>query len=231
MLHKVSSVLTGVGCVAALSACQPQLKSELPLGAPAYATLGGAVPPPATAYQIRPGDRISVSIFQEPELSQQDVIVDDAGAVTLPLIGAVQVAGRSADDVSREIERAYGSRYLRNPQASVALREVQPYTVTVDGEVDQPGVYQIRPGYTLVSAVALARGTTATAKFDEVLVIRAIDGQRAVARFDINAIRAGRMPDPQLVPGDQVIVGFSRARGLYNDILQAVPAVGVFTRF
>lgn len=231
MLHKVSSVLIGLGCVAALSACQPQLKSELPLGAPAYATLGGAALPPVTSYQIRPGDRISVSVFQEPDLSQQDLIVDEAGAVTLPLIGTVRVAGRSADDVSREIERAYGARYLRNPQATVALREVQPQTVTVDGEVDQPGVYQIRPGYTLVSAIALARGTTPTAKFDEVLVIRTIDGQRAAARFDINAIRAGRMPDPQLLPGDQVIVGFSRARGLYNDILQAAPAVGVFARF
>lgn len=231
MLHNVSSVLMGLGCMAALAACQPQLKSELPLGAPAYAALGGAVPAPVASYQIRPGDRVSVNIFQEPELSQQDLIVDNAGAVTLPLIGSVQMGGRSTDEVSREIERAYGARYLRDPQASVTLRAAQPLTITVDGEVGQPGVYEIRPGYTLVSAVALARGTTPTAKFDEVLVIRTIDGQRAVARFDITAIRSGRDADPQMLPGDQVVVGFDRVRGAYRDVLQASPLFNIFTQF
>lgn len=231
MLHKVSSVLVGLGCMAALAACQPQLNSELPLGAPAYATLGGAEPSPAADYRLRAGDRISVAIFQEPDLSQQDLVVDNAGAVTLPLIGTVQMAGRSTEEVSREIERAYGARYLRNPQASVSLRQMQPLTVTVDGEVTQPGVYEIRPGYTLVSAVALARGTTPTAKFDEVLVFRMIDGQRTAARFDINAVRAGRMPDLQLVPGDQVVIGYDRLRGAYRDVLQASPLFNVFTQF
>ena len=231
MLHRVSRVLIGIGCTAALAACQPQLKSELPLGAPAYATLGGANPAPPSAYRLRPGDRVAVSIFQEPDLSQPELIVDDAGLVTLPLIGAVQMGGRSTDEISREIERAYGARYLRNPQANVALREVQPQTITVDGEVTQPGVYAIQPGFTLVSAIALARGTTDTAKFDEVLVFRNIDGRRAAARFDITAVRAGRMEDPQVLPGDQIVVGFSRVRGLYRDVLQVTPLVGVFTQF
>ncbi|KHL25165.1 hypothetical protein PK98_13735 [Croceibacterium mercuriale] len=230
-MHKVSKVLIGVGCTAALAGCQPQLKSELPLGAPAYAALGGANPAPSPLYRVRPGDRVSVTIFQEPDLSQPEMVVDDAGLVSLPLIGSVQMGGRSTDEISREIERAYGARYLRNPQASVSLREVQPQTITVDGEVSQPGVYAIRPGYTLVSAIALARGTTATAKFDEVVVFRTINGQRAAARFDITAVRAGRMEDPQVLPGDQVVVGFSRVRGLYRDILQVTPLVGVFTQF
>ena len=231
MLHKVSNILMALGCIAALSACQPQLRSELPVGAPAYTAIGGAVPAPAAAYQMRPGDRVSITIFQEPDLTQTDVIVDDAGTVTLPLIGAVQMGGRSTDEVSREIERAYGARYLRNPQANVALREVQPQTITVDGEVGRPGVYEIRPGYTLMSAVALAQGTTPTAKFDEVLVIRTVGGQRAAARFDITAVRAGRAADPQVLAGDQVVVGFDRLRGAYRDVLMAAPLFNVFTQF
>jgi len=231
LLHKVSKVLIGVSCMAALAACQPQLRSNLPVGAPAYAALGGAEPVRPATYSIRPGDRLAVTIFQEPDLSRQDLLVDEAGAINLPLVGTVQVSGRSADEISREIERAYGGRYLRNPQANVSLLQVQPLTVTIDGEVTQPGVYEIRPGYTLVSAVALARGTTLTAKADEVLVFRTIDGQRVGGRFDLTAVRAGRMPDPQLLPGDQVVVGFSRVRGIYRDFLQTAPIIGLFAQF
>ena len=36
-------------------------------------------------------------------------------------------------------------------------------------------------------------------------------------RFDVTEVRAGRMPDPQILPGDVVVVGFSRARSLYRD--------------
>ncbi|WP_347302348.1 polysaccharide biosynthesis/export family protein [Croceibacterium sp. TMG7-5b_MA50] len=230
MLRDLRFILSALGCVTVLGACQPQLNSGLPLGAPAYEALGGAVPVTEGVYRIRPGDRVNVSLFQEPDLSGTDLLVDESGQVSLPLIGAVQMAGRTTEEVSREIERAYGARYLRDPQASVALRTIVPQTVTVDGQVTQPGVFEIRPGYTLVSAIALARGTTNTAKFDEVLIMRTIDGRRAVARFDINAIRAGRMEDPRILPGDQVVVGFDRLRGIYRDVLQVGPLLGVFTQ-
>jgi len=59
-------------------------------------------------------------------------------------------------------------------------------------------------------------------------VFRTVDGQRLGGRFDLTEIRAGRMPDPQLVPGDVVVVGFSSLRGIYRDILQLAPLVGTF---
>lgn len=217
--------------MAALGGCQPQLRSGLPLGDASYAALGGVEVARPSTYLVRPGDRVAVTIFQEPDLSRPELLVDETGQIALPLIGAVAVSGRSLEDVSREIERAYGARYLRNPQATVSLLQSLPQLITVDGEVTQPGVFEYRPGYTLVSAVALARGTTQTAKFNEVLVFRTTNGQRLVGRFDITAVRAGRMPDPQLLPGDQIVVGFSRVRGAYRDILQTAPLIGVFSQF
>jgi len=231
LLRRPHQVLAVAAVLGALGACQPTLQSNLPVSTAAYDAIGGVAPAPATSYYLRPGDRISVNLFQEPDLSQPDIIVDTAGAITLPLIGQVQVGGRSADEVARMIEQAYGGRYLRNPQASVSLRQAQPQTVTVDGQVVQPGVYEVQPGYTLLSAIALARGTDLSARFDEVLLFRMVDGQRYGGRFDINEIRAGRMPDPQVLPGDQVIVGYDSLRGFYRDILQASPLLGVLNQF
>jgi polysaccharide biosynthesis/export protein len=230
LLRDLRYILPVVGCATVLSACQPQLNSGLPLGAAAYETLGGVNPQVEGVYRIRPGDTVNVTLFQEPDLSGTSLLVDEGGAVSLPLIGAVQMAGRTTEEVAREIERAYAARYLRDPQASVSLRTAVPQTVTVDGQVTRAGVYEMRPGYTLVSAIALAGGTTDTSKFDEVLILRMIDGRRAVARFDINAIRAGRMDDPRILPGDQVVVGFDRARGIYQDVLRVGPILGVFTQ-
>jgi len=214
---------------AALAACQPSLHSELPSGPAAYDTIGGAVPPSSAGpYLLRPGDKLAVNIFQEDDLSQKELQVDEAGTISLPLIGEVQAAGLSPGQLSREIEQAYGGRYLRDPQATVLLLTARPRTVAVEGQVKLPGVYPIEPGYSLLSAMALAGSPSQDAKLNEVLIFRTINGQRMGGRFDLTEVRAGRMPDPQLVPGDVVVVGFSSVRGLYRDILQAAPLFGAF---
>jgi len=148
--------------------------------------------------------------------------------ISLPLVGELQAAGLSTRQLSQAIQTAYGARYLRDPQANVVLLDARPRTVSVEGMVSRPGVYEVDPGYTLLSAMALAGSPTDLAKLDEVLVFRTVDGQRLGGRFDLTEIRAGRMPDPQLVPGDVVVVGFSSLRGIYRDILQLAPLVGTF---
>ena len=76
--------------------------------------------------------------------------------------------------------------------------------------------------------MALAKSPAPDAKLNEVLIFRTVDGERMGGRFDVVAIRAGRMPDPLILPNDVVVVGFSSVRGLYRDILQAAPILGAF---
>jgi polysaccharide biosynthesis/export protein len=219
------AVLLGALVVAA---CQPSLKSQLPQGPAAYDTIGGSVAPTATAYLLRPGDKLSINIFQEEELSQAELQIDEAGMISLPLVGEMEAAGLTTSQLSRGIEAAYGSRYLRDPQASVMLLDARPRTVAVEGQVSRPGVYAIEPGSTLLTAMALAGSPGPDAKLDEVLVFRTVNGDRLGGRFDLTEIRSGRMPDPQLVPGDVVVVGFSSLRGIFRDILQVAPLLGSF---
>ena len=215
-------------CALALAGCQPSLNSELPRGPAAYEIIKDPADPRPSAYLLQPGDKLSVNIFQEEDLSVRELQVDQAGMITLPLVGDMQAAGQSPGQLSRAIETAYGNRYLRNPQANVVLLEAIKRTVSIEGQVKEPGVYEVQPGYTLLSALALASSPLPDAKLDEILVFRTVNGERLGGRFDATEIRAGRMHDPLILPGDVVVVGFSSVRGIYRDILQAAPIIGAF---
>ncbi len=63
------------------------------------------------------------------------------------------------------------------------------------------------------------------------MVFRTLNGQRMGAVFDLRRIRTGSAPDPQIVDGDVVVVGFSQLKGAYRDFLAATPLLGLFTIF
>lgn len=178
-------------------------------------------------YKIGPLDELTITVFQEPDLSIKDAPVDASGNLFMPLIGTVHAAGKSSSDLSQEIAAAYGARYLVNPQVSVLVSRAVALNVTVDGQVKKPGVYALDGGRTsLIQAIARAEGPTETAAIEEVLVLRREDGKRYAAKFDLAAIRSGQMADPEIVGGDVVIVDSSAARGVYQDILRSAPLLG-----
>ncbi|WP_232725783.1 polysaccharide biosynthesis/export family protein [Qipengyuania seohaensis] len=212
-----------------VGACQTPLDPIVPDGQAGY---DAVVIDPQTAlperYTLAPGDVLSVAVFGEADLSVERIAVDNAGVVTLPLIGDVRAVGRSASELGSAIEAAYATNYLRDPRVSVAVLEARDRTIAVEGEVEQPGVFAYAEGQTLLSALALARSPTDTAKLDEVMIFRTVDGERSAGRFDLRAIRGGRMPDVALVPGDVIVVGYSSVRGAWQDVLRAVPVFGIF---
>jgi len=191
----------------------------------------GAPPGDAQSYSLQAGDILSIRVFDEPELSQDEVAIDNAGNLSLPLLGDVRAAGLSATELAASIEQAYAGRFVRNPRVSVAIKKAPEQTVTVEGQVNLPGIYRYRQGDTLLTALAQARSPTDVARLDQVLVFRMVDGQRHGGQFDLQAIRAGRMPDLALSPGDVVVVGYSALRGAYKDVLQTAPLVAVLRPF
>jgi polysaccharide export outer membrane protein len=217
----------GAICFLLLAACQAPLNPIVPVGQAGYDTIDGAQPDIAARYALQAGDVLSISVFDEPELSQDEVAIDAAGNLSLPLIGDVRASGSSATQLARIIEQAYGANYLRNPRVAVAIKKARDMTVAVEGQVNLPGIYPWREGDTLLTALAQARSPTDVAKLDQILVFRMVDGQRYGGQFDLQAIRGGRMPDLALLPGDVVVVGYSGLRGAYKDVLQTAPLVAV----
>ena len=205
---------------------------ELPHGVASY----GVMPPPdpntpAAAYRIGPLDVLKVTVFQEQDLSFDQIQVDASGNLSFPLIGTVHAAGDTALELSSEIARELGKQYLVNPQVSVSVASSVSQNVTVEGDVKQPGVYAINGTETLLSALAQAQSPTEVAKLDQVVIFRNIEGKRAGAVFDVAAIREGRVPDPQVLGGDVIVVGFDQVKGLFRDIFKTAPFFYVFRYF
>lgn len=217
-------------CVAlSVSACSSSRMSAVPTGEIAY----GIVPPPdpnqpRTSYVIVPNDVLNLQVFQEPELSNDELEVDNVGNIQMPLIGEIQAAGRTASELAADIAFKLRQEYIVNPQVVVSVTEPAKRFVTVEGQVEKPGVYEIDREYTLLSAIARAESPTEVANLDEVVVFRTIDGERMAARFDLRDIRAGLAPDPQIIGGDVVVIGFSAVKGAWRDFLKAAPAFNSF---
>ena len=212
----------------ALTGCSTtSANPNLPQGTAAYDVIPATVPIPEI-YPIRSRDILTLRVFGEPELSQDDIRVDDAGDIQVPLVGSLKAKGKSVGEVSNEIRDRLASRYLVTPQVSLALKTAAPSYVSVEGEVEKPGVYEIQGRTTLLAALAQAESPTLTAKLDEVVVFRTIDEKPMVARFNLKEIRVGVAPDPMILDGDVVMVGFSRSKGLWQDILKTAPFFNAF---
>ena len=186
---------------------------------------------PQAEYTIGVGDKLSVRVFQVPDLSFDELVVDTSGGIQMPLIGAVRSTGQTAGQVSTRIAERLGAQYLRNPQVTVTVTEAASQKVTIDGAVAKPGVYEMRGSTSLLQAVAMAEGPSPIADLTKVAVFRTIGGQRSVALFDLQAIRQGRAEDPAVLGDDVIVVDTSRMSATMRSIVSAVPALAIFRPF
>lgn len=226
MSIRVAAVAAG-GAVLILSGCYGVHNRALPQGEAAYRV----IPNPEQGLPrsaIHPGDRLSVRVLGEADLSSEQVWVDGDGRIQIPLAGEVTAAGHSPAEVREVIEQRLAARYVRDPQVAVTILEHAKQAITVEGEVQHAGLYEAPPGLTLIGALALAQSTTNNAALDEVVIFREIDGRRMGARFNLAEIRVGKAPDPQIVAGDTVVVGRSAVKSAWHDFLQAAPAFSIF---
>ncbi len=174
-------------------------------------------------YLVGPFDKLKIDVFGIQEMSERLVQVDASGRISFPLVGSFEVAGLTPFEIEDELERRLAQSYVRDPQVTVNLEETVSQVITVDGQVIKPGLYPVLGRMTLMQAVATAQGTTEFAKLEDVVVFRNSGGQRYAALDNLAAIRRGYYDDPEMYAGDVVIVGESRARRMFRDILQVAP--------
>ncbi len=191
----------------------PSLVADLS-GSPAFP----AVSPSTTAspitipdatkdvYRLFAGDIIEVRFFFQPELNEEVQIRPD-GHISLQLVGEVQMAGRTAEEVSRMLERAYAPQ-LKDPCVSVKVRTFAAQKVYVSGEVVHPGVISMPGGLTVLTAIGEAGGIKPTGKSSSVVLIRKGPDERPMSRKI--SLRGGGKPTAEaalvLQPYDIIIV-------------------------
>ncbi|WP_375396496.1 polysaccharide biosynthesis/export family protein [uncultured Sphingomonas sp.] len=202
----------------------PVGESSFPVQAPNDQTAFVVLPD----YRIGPLDQLKVVVFGEEDLSGE-LPVGLSGSVSLPLIGEVPAQGKTTNELALDIKRRLDQRYLRNASVSVSVVDSKNLTVTVDGEVKKPGIYNIPGRLTLMQAIALGEGATEYAKLSEVVIFRSFSGKRYAARFDLRDVRQARFLDPEIKQGDVVVVGYSAATRRYRDLLTSLPGLaGLF---
>jgi len=108
-------------------------------------------------YRLQPGERIRITIFGEAGLSG-DYQIDPSGFLSLPLVGTVKAAGITESDLQQQLVQRYNQEYLKNPKITVSVSEFRPFYIV--GEVEKPGAYPYASGLNVLSAIAIAGGTT-----------------------------------------------------------------------
>lgn len=174
-------------------------------------------------YRVGPFDKLTIDVFGSEELSKREVQVDASGRITFPLIGTLEVAGKTPGEVGVDIADLFRGRFIRDPQVSVNLKEIFSQTVTIGGEVKKPGVYPIIGKMTLMTAIASAEGWTDISKKSNVVVFRTVANKDYAAVYNVQAIERGNYADPEIYASDIVMVGESQSRKLWKDFLSTSP--------
>ncbi len=118
-------------------------------------------------YRLGSGDEVKVTVYDEPSLSGS-FIVDGQGAVSMSLIGQVEVVNLTLNDASRLIETKYKDGWLKDPKVSTELVKGRPYYIL--GEVNRPGEFPFVSGLTVMNAIASAGDFTYRADKNRILI-------------------------------------------------------------
>ncbi len=151
------------------------------------------------------GDLLLVSVFGASDYNHEVRVATD-GSVSLPLIGAVKVAGSTPREVASDLQKRLSEGgYFNNPQVSVFVKEYATQGISVLGEVQKPGVYPLLGSRTLFDALSAASGTTQIAGNRVYITHRDRPQQPQIVKLTYDAPGAAQSNVPVL-PGDTIIV-------------------------
>jgi|TARA_X000001388_G_scaffold15686_1_gene9549 polysaccharide export outer membrane protein len=124
-------------------------------------------------YQLGSGDKISITVFGQEDLSME-IRLPDVGTINYPFLGEIKIVGLTTAEVEALIYNGLKGDYLVEPSVLVTFLEYRPFFI--DGEVKRPGGYPYQPGLSVNKAAALAGGYTDRASKDNVIIVRELDG-------------------------------------------------------
>lgn len=160
------------------------------------------------AYLLQPGDLLEISVFREPEMDRT-LRINTTGTITFPLIGTIKVSNCSIAQAEETLVNSL-TKYLKNPQVSILIKEYANNTVYVLGQVKRPSSLQIPPekNLTVLEAITSAGGFTELANTSKVKVLRMENGKQKSIEVDISQItkQGKKSLDIKLMSGDVIFV-------------------------
>lgn len=173
----------------------------------------------AQDYKVRPGDVLQIEVVEDATLNRTAIVLPD-GQITLPLAGSVRASGRSLAEVQADLAARLAPNFATKPTVYVTLSALAERTpsgpatprmidVFVMGAAGAPGKIEVKPGTTLLQALAQAGGLSPFAAKKRVQ-LRRVDksGNERVYKFDLDAIERGEAAGggTRLVGGDVIVI-------------------------
>lgn len=157
-------------------------------------------------YEIGPEDVLEISVWKEEDL-QREVLVRPDGWLTFPLIGNIQAAGRTAQQLDQDITSRL-KKYIPDPVVTVTVKKIQGLKVFVIGKVGKPGEYNVGRYVDVLQALTLAGGLTPFADEDSIKILRKKDGKETVMLFDYGDVKKGKRLEQNILlrSGDVIVV-------------------------
>ncbi len=122
----------------------------------------------AQDYLLGGGDVVTVSVYEQPDMTTTVRISGD-GMISLPLLGQVSADNLTVKQLEEKIELLLADGYVVDPQVHVFVEEFRSRKVTILGEVDSPGVYEIQGRTTILELISKAGGLTENAAYQAII--------------------------------------------------------------
>ncbi len=188
----------------------------------------------AYEYKIQPHDRISITMYNHPELGttsvtsqHQDVtgiLVNSRGDVRLPLIKTIHVAGLSQTAAQRKIEKAYGA-YLEDAEVYLQVLNKRAYVM---GEVKNPSQIQLfNEKLPLIQVLAKAGGFTDSANRHAILIMKNRNNKVYTETVDLTGANSIKMANLMVYPNDTIYVTPNDMKAYNTGVGEVAPTVGL----
>jgi polysaccharide export outer membrane protein len=206
----------------------------------------------AADYRVGPYDVLDIKIYEEPDLSRENVSVSGKGYISFPLIGRLEVGGRTTTEIERLIyEKLVQGNLLLDAHVAVDVREYNSKKFMVLGAVNGAGTYSLKAQETVLDAISRSGGIDFEQGGKEAMIIRTLnsdDGEekRIVIRIDLLSLLKGGDQFSNLLLVDKdlfyvpkadfyYLIGQIKSPGKYPyrekeiTLLEAISAAGGFT--
>lgn len=157
-------------------------------------------------YLIGPGDILYVSVWKEETLTREVVVLPD-GKISFPLIGQVQAAGRTINELKNDITSRI-TKYAPKEEVVLEIKQVNSMIIYIIGRVNQPGRVVLNTNINVLQALAIAGGLNPFAKRNQIKIMRNDSGQTKILNFSYDDVVDGDNLEQNvtLVRGDVVVV-------------------------
>jgi len=157
-------------------------------------------------YVVGEADVLHISVWKEPELSQ-NVVVRPDGKISLPLMNEMRVSGQTPSQIQSMLTSRLKA-YIVDPQVTVTVNDVRSKNAYITGEVTRPGAYPLLMPTNVLQLIARAGGFTPFATRRGIFVLREVNGKQSRIAFPYKDVIRGKKDDQniELRPGDTVVV-------------------------